>query len=346
MLNLKDFQIQFNQAFDQFLKAHPFPNDHEEITPLVSYCNQLFSTTGKRIRPYLAYLGTGTSDISKSINLLIAIELIHSFALIHDDIMDESPLRRGKTSIHKYITDFYQARSASKAEHIGISQAILLGDYYFALAEKAFSSLHKEFPQTFDQLTENFYLLKNEVIWGQMLDIDLTTKQIASLQQIEDKNYFKTASYSVIRPLQLGLIMNNQFKYEDLAYAEEFGRSAGIGFQIQDDYLNLFYPAEMTGKQQYLDISESQNTVFKNYLTSQNDTIKSNYLEVEGKPLTPDNIEKITKLINQTDLKHYGNSLIQDHYKKAQETLAKWSLDEKIKHALKQVIILLSNRTH
>lgn len=180
-----------------------------------------------------------------------------------------------------------------------------------------------------------------------MLDIDLMTQQQASLKQIESKNYYKTASYSVIRPLQLGAILNKNSNSDTLDLYKKLGTDVGIGYQIQDDYLNLFYPEETTGKKQYTDISMSQNTIFKHHiLTNFSPKIIQEYLHLEGKPLSPEIINNIKNLLEKTGLRGFGQKSFNKHYQSAEETLANSSLDDKINQALSKLLVTLRNRTH
>jgi geranylgeranyl diphosphate synthase type I len=264
-------------------------------------------TGGKRFRPYLVYLMAQPLSYEESLNYAIAVELLHSFALIHDDIMDRSELRRGQKSIFKFIEDKIDHQDKT---HIAYSLAILVGDYIFSLAEGSFENRNQKINNAHHFTARKlFQTLKSEVILGQMLDIELGLKTNPPKNEILQKTYLKTANYSVSRPMQIGLSLHEIItdKPTDFQFCLDFGYNLGLAFQIQDDYLNLINDETITGKQQFSDLYEAKHTLASWHLKQQNNL-------TDFKDLKADAIKKI---LVSTGTLNYLKENIEEYYSKS-----------------------------
>lgn len=213
-----------------------------------------FSKGGKRLRAYLVWLGYqlgGGRDLSKILPISLAFEIAQDFVLIHDDIMDNSDLRRGKPTIHRiYETKFDR--------HYGESLAILLGDIacisaFEIIADSSFSDKYKISTQ---KLFADILL---ETAYGQTLDIENEYSNFG-FDRIMQFTYLKSAKYSVIGPMLMGLSVSSAHK-SLLEAIETYGTAVGIGYQLFDDMLGVFGNEKTMGKSIFSDMREGKNTL-------------------------------------------------------------------------------------
>lgn len=200
---------------------------------------------GKRIRPILTILGADLFDKSfeDSRHAALAIELFHNFSLIHDDIMDEAPLRRSQETIHtKWNSNI----------------AILAGD---VLLVKAYQEICKQNPQHIPALMEVFNKTAVEVCEGQQMDMDFEKRSDITIPEYIEMIRLKT-SVLLGCALELGAIVSNASE-EDRKALYSFGVNIGIAFQIQDDLLDLYADAGKFGKQVGGDIISNKKTILQ-----------------------------------------------------------------------------------
>jgi geranylgeranyl diphosphate synthase type I len=184
--------------------------------PLVEQIADLTLRPSKRMRPYLVGLGYGkkTRIPHTLLSAMLAVELFHSFALIHDDIMDEDDQRRGGPTVHVQV---------------GISLAILAGDLALVWADELMNKTHHE------KAIRLFSTMKEEVAFGQALDV---MHQSGYKNIAQDKiNELKTAWYSVVRPLQIGAVLAGADQ-DHLNGLADFGVPVGKLYQLKDDLMD------------------------------------------------------------------------------------------------------------
>jgi len=213
-----------------------------------------FSSGGKAMRPFLVYLGYKTGvekDLTKMLPVCLAIELVHTFLLIHDDIIDRSNTRRGKPTVHKKF-------EKGKDAHYGISQAIVAGD--IALLEVVDLINKSNFSDK--QKSVCIDLLVKVVLetgYGEVLDVDYAYTR-PSIKEIWEVAELKTARYSFVGPMKLGAILGGANKNQ-LKAIEQYGLSCGKAFQLQDDILGVFGNEKTLGKSTLSDMQEGKNTI-------------------------------------------------------------------------------------
>lgn len=231
---------ELSAQFDKYFSQRQFPNQPSSLYDAASYIPQL---GGKRVRPVLCLMSNELfGDIhTDSWKVAAAIEMFHSFSLVHDDIMDNAPLRRGKETVHVKF---------------GNTAAILAGD---VMLVKCYEYLQKIAPALLTQLLQLFNRTAAEVCEGQQMDMDfeqpgITVQMDDYIRMIELKT-----SVLLAASLKMGAIMggsgpgNQQHLYE-------FGRNLGIAFQVQDDYLDAFGDPGKFGKQPGGDILAGKKT--------------------------------------------------------------------------------------
>jgi geranylgeranyl diphosphate synthase type I len=194
--------------------------DQQLIGQLAETTKQLFRG-GKRLRPYiaaLAYQTAGGTDEQRILSIGFALELFHFFCLVHDDIIDASPERHGISTLH---------------EQFGTNQALLVGDILASWAnqcmEEAIWGLLEHDKQA---VLTQFSRLRQEVIVGQILDVQVADQAHPTLSAIMEKTYLKTARYSFVHPLIIGGLAAGQDLH---LLAESYGGALGLAFQLKDD---------------------------------------------------------------------------------------------------------------
>ncbi len=228
-----------SQKFALHFDVRHFP---EEPATFYEPNEYFLSLGGKRIRPVLCLMGNELfGDISDDAwHVGTAIELFHNFTLIHDDIMDKAPLRRGMETVH---TKF------------GENTALLAGD---VMLVKAYEELSKVGLEHLKPILNLFNRTATEVCEGQQMDMDFETMDIVSMDAYLKMIELKT-SVALAASLQTGAILGGAGeRNQNLLY--EFGRKLGIAFQVQDDYLDAFGDPKKFGKQTGGDILANKKT--------------------------------------------------------------------------------------
>jgi geranylgeranyl diphosphate synthase, type I len=217
---------------------------------------------GKRLRPifcYWGWRGAGRPDRPEIITAAAALELFHAFALIHDDIMDDSDRRRGHPSVHRHFADLHTSHSwRGDPARYGQSAALLCGDLCAAWADHMFTESGLP-PEWIHRGHHLFTLMRTEVIAGQYLDLvsgvgDGTVAGALTVIRM------KAARYTVTRPLQIGASLAGAGP-DVLAALLRFGDPLGDAFQLRDDVLGVFGDPSITGKPVLDDLREGKPTV-------------------------------------------------------------------------------------
>jgi len=231
--------IELSKIFEQKFNTRHFPTHTATLYDPAQYILQL---GGKRVRPVCVLMGNELFDEINpdAVEVATAIELFHNFSLIHDDIMDKAPLRRGMETVHiKY----------------GESTALLAGDVMLVQAYEYLNKIKGDYVQ---KIIHVFNETAKAVCEGQQLDMDFEKRTSVSMDEYVNMITLKT-SVLLAASLQLGAILggsglgNQQHLYE-------FGKNLGIAFQVQDDYLDAFGDPDKFGKQVGGDILANKKT--------------------------------------------------------------------------------------
>ncbi|MFH9674249.1 polyprenyl synthetase family protein [Streptomyces sp. NPDC017405] len=219
-----------------------------------------FISGGKRVRPLLCVTGWiaagGRGDITQAVRLAASIELAHTCALIHDDIMDASDSRRGRPTIHRSLADRHHV--ARMAQQYGLGGAILLGDLALVWSDELLhTTLMPEAHRA--RVLHCVDLARSELIAGQHLDLLTTGKLHASLETMLSVIRYKTAKYTIERPLQVGAALAGAGP-EVMNACTAFGIPLGEAFQLRDDVLGVFGDPDRMGKSRLDDLREGKST--------------------------------------------------------------------------------------
>jgi geranylgeranyl diphosphate synthase type I len=350
-MNFHDFKHSFDIQFHEYilLRLQKLSN-LSTSTDLTTFTKILEKHLegGKRLRPYvaqLAYESEGGADMHNE--LLFSIELLHAFALIHDDIIDNSTVRHNKPTLHVSIENLYTEQHAlGQASHLGLSQAILLGDIVFSWSGELFESSIEALP--FDQqkkMRALYQSLIQEVMLGEMLDIHLTSMSEVSTAAITEKTKLKTALYSFARPMMLGANFANTDK-EKLAWYEMLGTHIGMAFQISDDIIDLRSTEATSGKQQGKDITERQHTllsqhVFSHGTAEMQETLRNFF----GKTLTMSECEQVVAIMEQSGAFEAAQTMLRDELAQAKKLVIERSDEQFNQQTWLALIETIEHRT-
>ena len=290
----------YQKLFLDHLAQWPLPQTPEGLYIPIDY---MMNLGGKRMRPILALMGAEAfgATAENALQAALAIEIFHNFSLVHDDIMDAAPLRRGKTTVH------------TKWD---VNTGILSGDAMLILAYKQLDVYQGDMFKSLYQLLSKTAL---EVCEGQQMDVDFETSNSVSQTQYLKMIEFKTAVL-VAAALKMGaIIAEASSKDQALIYA--FGRDLGLAFQLQDDYLDCFGDEATFGKSIGGDILNNKKTVLYLHALEQSDEQQRQALKhwYSEKGNQPHKIEEVLALFRTTGADVYTRSLIEQYTESALE---------------------------
>lgn len=233
------------------------------LSPVAEELTELLTGGGKRLRPGFVYWGhraTGADHDDGVGHPAAAVELLHAFALIHDDVMDRSPERRGRPTIHRVMAGYHhRAGLHGDAEWFGVGSAVLAGDLVFVWADELMDRAPLA-PAAVQRARRVFTQLRVEVMAGQYLDLRLAGLPHAGEAEALRVALLKSGRYTVTRPLQLGAALGDA-DAELQAVLASFGDAVGVAFQLRDDILGLFGDPAETGKGAADDLREGKRTL-------------------------------------------------------------------------------------
>ena len=313
MRTISEYQDLISRHFES-IKYQKEPNN------LYEPIRYILSLGGKRLRPVLTLMATEVFDVDcqKALEAATAVEVFHNFSLIHDDIMDDAPLRRGNETVH---------------EKWNINTGILSGDAMLILAYQYFEAYE---PKIFQELAKLFSKTALEVCEGQQYDVDFETRDDVTIPEYLKMIEYKTAVL-VAAAMKMGAIVaETTEENKNLIY--DFGLNLGLAFQLQDDYLDAFGNPETFGKQVGGDIIENKKTYL--YLkamefASVNEKEQLLHLFSFQSSENTDKINSVKGIFNQTGASAATQKAIEDYTFKALETLEKMNIGNDKKAILK-----------
>ncbi len=230
---------QYTDFFIRYLESQNIEKDPKNLYDSISY---MMSLGGKRLRPILTLIATEIfgSDFSLALPAALAIETFHNSSLIHDDIIDEDPIRRGKPTVHKKWDT---------------NTAILSGDAMIILTYKHLENYQ---PNLALPLIKTINKMALEICEGQQLDVDFENRQNVSVSEYLKMIEYKTGSL-IAASLKMGAIIA-QTSQENCDLIYDFGLNLGLAFQLQDDYLDIYGDTSTFGRRLYGDIISNKKT--------------------------------------------------------------------------------------
>lgn len=308
----------YQSIFNDFLFKYKLDEEPQNLYQPIQY---ILSLGGKRLRPTLTLM---TAEIfgakaETALHAALCVEVFHNFSLIHDDIMDDAPLRRGKLTVH---------------EKWNLNTGILSGDAMLILS---YQLLEHYQGATFKDLNKLFTKTALEVCEGQQYDIDFETRNDVTIEMYIRMITYKTSVLVAAAMKMGGIIAGASEKDQQTIY--EFGKNLGIAFQIQDDYLDAFGDPETFGKQVGGDIIENKKTyLYLKAIQSGNQQIAEELFQFFNQVSSNEQakLTRVKELFEVSGAVHETKKAISDYTLKAFDCLENLSLNESYKAALRQ----------
>lgn len=324
MLSLKDAQIRINKEIDNI----DLPDEPLSLYNPVKY---ILEHGGKRIRPALVLLGANmfSDDIKPAIDPAIGIEIFHNFTLLHDDLMDNSEIRRGRETVHiKWSPNV----------------SILSGDVMSILAVKYVAKT--EAPLLSDILS-TFNRTAIEVCEGQMLDMTFESRLDVSISEYLEMIRLKT-SVLIAASLEIGALAGGAEK-KSAQKLYDFGLNLGLAFQLQDDLLDSYGDTGTFGKKVGNDILTNKKTFLMiSALNNSSAEDKALLLEILAQEnFDPDRkIKSVKSIYNKCSVKHLTIEKINQYFELALQKLEDIELEDERKAVLRKFSLELKEREY
>lgn len=321
-MNLQDYKV----LFLDYLQEKSVVKEPENLYKPVAYILQL---GGKRLRPILVLLSAEAfgAKPEKALDVALAVEVFHNFTLLHDDIMDQAPIRRGQQTVH---------------EKWDVNTGILSGD---VMLIEAYQYLENYDALVFKDLIKVFSQTAKEVCEGQQYDMDFETRTDVSLSNYLQMIEFKT-SVLVAASLKMGAIIAGA-SLENQQRIYDFGIHLGMAFQLQDDYLDSFGDEATFGKQIGGDILENKKTwLYIKTLEKASAIDKQLLLEIYRTASDNEDakIVKVKALFTKYKIDELIKEQISKYSDTAQSILNEIELAENQKVILKDLVLSLEKR--
>ena len=308
---------QYQDFISEYLKSQYQIREPKNLYEPIQY---ILGLGGKRMRPVLTLMSAEVfdADLNKALPAALAVEIFHNFSLIHDDIMDDAPLRRGHETVH---------------EKWNLNTGILSGD---AMLIQAYQYFEKYEPRIFRELAKLFSKTALEVCEGQQWDVDFESREDVTIPEYLKMIQYKTAVL-VAAAMKMGaIIAETSVENANLIY--DFGLHLGLAFQLQDDYLDAFGNPETFGKQVGGDIIENKKTYLYlktlEFASAEENEQLMHLFSIQPNDNT-DKINSVKEIFNATGASSATQEAIGYYTDKAFETLQKINIDDAKKAVLK-----------
>ena len=314
----------FNKSLEEFVKKNPSKGLYDPI-------NYLLNLGGKRLRPILVLMSADAfgKKHKKAIHAALAVEIFHNFTLMHDDIMDEAPLRRGKLTVHKKWN---------------LNSGILSGD---AMLIQVYQILQNYDKDVLKKLLKILNKTALQVCEGQQFDLDFEYQDNVTQNQYIEMIRLKTAVLLGCS-LKMGAIIGGASE-DNGKIIYDYGVLLGLAFQIQDDYLDVFGDANSFGKQIGGDIVENKKTIL--FHQSMDKGSREEQKELQSwfstktqKKFTDKKVKEVKKLFEMTGAKESSLNLVEMYTKQAFKKLNDINLPHKAKKIFESFGLQLMDR--
>ncbi len=313
---------QISTLFNDYLLDNQFNRNPQALYTPIDY---IMSLGGKRLRPALLMMSSNlfTENVTKSLPAAFAIEVFHNFSLVHDDIMDEAPLRRGKPTVH---------------HKFGVNTGILSGDVMLIYAYQYL--IKEDLGLNLQQIIEIFNQVATEVCEGQQMDMDFENREDVTIPEYLQMIEFKTAVL-LAGAMQIGALIGGG-SAADAQHLYAFGRDIGIAFQLQDDILDTYGDPEKFGKKVGGDIIQNKKTflVLKALELSDAEAATTLYNWLSA-PTTDEStkINAVMAIFDQCGVRQQSEILMENYCKSAFEHLNAVNVPD----AQKEILRVIAN---
>ncbi|MBI5392334.1 polyprenyl synthetase family protein [Candidatus Woesearchaeota archaeon] len=338
---IETYRTQINKSLEQFFQQLKKQNKNQDNQKFIEIMQEFTMRKGKRLRPILVIIGykafkkdATEKELQQIIQIALTTELLESFFLIHDDIIDNSDLRRGKLTVHKQFEQHYN-KSTSQ------SLALLVGDLVACYAQQPI--INANLPSlTKNNLLRKVQQIMQQTTFGQLQDVLLLQKEITQVQEETILNMYqeKTARYTIEGPLQLGAIAANASQ-QQLNQLSKISLPLGIAFQLRDDILGLFGTVEKIGKPIDSDVKEGKKTILMLKALEHASLKERKYIlsNLGNSKLKFNDLIKLRQIVIDTQSLTYSQQLIHKLLSDAKNNINSIDMAENSK----QFLIALSN---
>jgi geranylgeranyl diphosphate synthase, type I len=288
---------------------------------------------GKRLRPAFCAYGYlaagGHPDHAPWLDAAAGLELLHAFALLHDDVMDGSESRRGRPAMHRELDDVHRASEwRGESRRFGEGMAVLVGDLAFACADRLLKTARGDARQVWDEL-------RLELVMGQYLDVAGAARGSVDRDRARRIARYKSGAYTVERPLHLGAAVAGWLPELSGPYSA-FGRPLGEAFQFRDDLLGVFGDETATGKPVGDDLREGKPTLLLAIARERAGGAAAPLLDRIGAPdLSEHEIARLRRLLVDCGAREEVESLIDQRYGEAMSALDSAPILDRVRPALR-----------
>lgn len=305
---------------------------------------------GKRFRAAFCYWGfhavtDGAQEQEQAlVRAAASLELLHASALVHDDYMDASDVRRGRPATHRAFETFHRQHAwDGDPEQYGAAAAILLGDLLLSWSDELLRTCGLDHGVVRDALGF-FDATRSEVIAGQFLDVSVQARGESTLEQAMRVLRYKSAKYSIERPLHIGAALAGGGEATHRALSA-FGLPLGEAFQLRDDLLGVFGDPEVTGKPAGDDLSEGKRTVLVALALDRAADADARVLDARlGTKLDSDDVAELRRIIDSCGAHSEVEKMIGELTDRALENLAKAPFTERARHVLRGLATAATQR--
>jgi geranylgeranyl diphosphate synthase type I len=300
------------------------------------------------VRSTFMYLGwlSGAADSDEALYASASLELLHAFALLQDDVMDDSPSRRGRPAAHIQFGEWHRKRDLSGSpQRFGDSAAILLGDLCLIWAEQMFRESGVEY-RRLQQVLPRYDAMRTELALGQFADLASDVRDLPSMAVVLEVARRKSGNYTVRRPLEIGAAMSG-CSDRTLSGLGRYGTAIGEAFQLRDDLLGVFGSEAVTGKPIGQDLVERKATsvVIAAHQLADAPTRRQLTELMNNGELDDTAIDRWRTLIVTTGAVQWIEDLISDRVASARDELDELRLDEPVRAALTNMATVCTERT-
>ena len=314
------------QLINGYLNDIPLTKEPKNLYEPVAYC---LANGGKRIRPVMTLLACEMfgGEVKKALPAAAGLELFHNFTLLHDDIMDDAPIRRNKPTVHVKWDD---------------NTAILSGDVLFAIASQHVSRVPDN---KLRQVLDLYYQTVKEICEGQQYDMDFEGRHDVTEEQYLEMIRLKTAVLPAAC-LKTGAIIAGA-PVKDQEHIYHFGEMVGLAFQLRDDWLDVYGDLEAFGKQPGGDIVANKKTWLYIKALEQASSSQKKWLIEAFTTKTEDKqakVQAVTSIYDEIDISSMAQDEMKKYYLKANHELEKINVLSLKKQTLKEFADMLLQR--
>jgi geranylgeranyl diphosphate synthase, type II len=314
------------EQIEKVIENIPYPVEPKELYQPIQYT---ISNAGKRFRPVVMMMACDLleGDCADAIHPAVSLKLLHNFTLIHDDIMDQAPLRRGRETVYRKWNS---------------NIAILSGDTLFAMA---YDYLIRTDPKVLPDLLHAFNRIAIQICEGQQMDMNFENRQDVTIDEYIEMIRLKTAVFFG-GCMQIGAIVAKADK-QQVGLLYNYGEKLGIAFQLQDDILDAFGSEKEIGKKQGGDIVANKKTfLYLKALELADDNSASKLKKLFSEPVEDEYLKifEVLQIFDKLGVRNHAETVMEQYYQAAMQNLDKVKADSAKKEIFRQFGVRLMKR--